>query len=493
MAEMKNLARQTAVYGISNILGKFLNWLLVPLYTYVLTSSAEYGVVTNLYAWTALLLVILTYGLETGFFRFANKEDGDAQTVFGTVLTSVTVTSTIFAILVMLFSNDVAVWLGYPSHPEYVTMMGIIVAIDAVGTIPFAYLRYENKAGKFAIFKLLMILVNIGANLFFLILCPKMKNDWGINLPFYDENYGVGYIFVSNFISTLFVTLLLLPEIRKAKKPDAALLKKILGYSLPLLLLGIAGIMNQTIDKIMFPYLMPDRAVAESELGIYGACFKVAMVMMVFTQAFRYAYEPFVFAQSKGEDKKVQYALAMKYYVIFALLIALGMSLFIDLFALLVSPAYRVGMTVVPLVLLTYLFQGIYFNLSIWYKLTDRTHWGAILSTIGLVITLVVNIALVPEFSYYGSAIASFLCYMVVTIVSYIMSQKYFPIDYDNKSMAIYFVLALGLYAIFHFFAPEGMLLRMLMSTVLLIVYIIILFKRDFPASSLPVVGKYFR
>ena len=285
----------------------------------------------------------------------------------------------------------------------------------------------------------------------------------------------------------------MLPEIRKAKKPDAALLKKILGYSLPLLLLGIAGIMNQTIDKILFPYLMPDRAVAESELGIYGACFKVAMVMMVFTQAFRYAYEPFVFAQSKGEDKKVQYALAMKYYVIFALLIALGMSLFIDLFALLVSPAYRIGMTVVPLVLLTYLLQGIYFNLSIWYKLTDRTHWGAILSTIGLVITLVVNIALVPEFSYYGSAIASFLCYMVVTIVSYIMSQKYFPIDYDNKSMAIYFVLALGLYAIFRFFAPEGMFLRMLMSTVLLIVYIVILFKRDFPASSLPVIGKYFR
>lgn len=320
-----------------------------------------------------------------------------------------------------------------------------------------------------------------------------MKNDWGVDLPFYDENYGVGYIFISNFISTLFVTLLLLPEIRKAKKPDAALLKKILGYSLPLLLLGIAGIMNQTIDKILFPYLMPDRGVAESELGIYGACFKVAMVMMVFTQAFRYAYEPFVFAQSKGEDKKVQYALAMKYYVIFALLIALGMSLYIDLFALLVSPAYRVGMTVVPLVLLTYLFQGIYFNLSIWYKLTDRTHWGAILSTIGLVITLVVNIALVPEISYYGSAIASFLCYLCVTIVSYIMSQKYFPIDYDNKSMAIYFVLALGLYAIFHFLAPEGMLLRLLMATGLLVVYVVILFRRDFPASSLPVIGKYFR
>lgn len=493
MAEMKNLARQTAVYGISNILGKFLNWLLVPLYTYVLTSSAEYGVVTNLYAWTALLLVILTYGMETGFFRFANKEDGDAQKVFGTVLTSVAVTSTIFAMLVMLFSEDVAVWLGYSSHPEYVTMMGIIVAIDAVGTIPFAYLRYENKAGKFAIFKLLMIIVNIAANLFFLVLCPMLKSKYDVEIPFYDENYGVGYIFVSNLISTLFVTLLLLPEIRKAKSPDAGLLKKILGYSLPLLLLGIAGIMNQTIDKIIFPYLMPDRAVAESELGIYGACFKVAMVMMVFTQAFRYAYEPFVFAQSKGEDKKVQYSLAMKYYVIFALLIALGMSLFMDVFALLVSPSYRVGMTIVPLVLLTYLFQGVYFNLSIWYKLTDRTYWGAILSTIGLVITLVVNIALVPEFSYYGSAIASFLCYLCVTVVSYIMSQKYFPIDYDNKSMAIYLVLALGLYAIFYFVAPEGLIIRLLVSTVLLSVYIIVLFRRDFPASSLPVVGKYFR
>jgi O-antigen/teichoic acid export membrane protein len=200
-----------------------------------------------------------------------------------------------------------------------------------------------------------------------------------------------------------------------------------------------------------------------------------------------------VFAQSKGEDKKVQYSLAMKYYVIFALLIALGMSLFMDVFALLVSPSYRVGMKIVPLVLLTYLFQGVYFNLSIWYKLTDRTYWGAILSTIGLVITLVVNIALVPEFSYYGSAIASFLCYLCVTVVSYIMSQKYFPIDYDNKSMAIYLVLALGLYAIFYFVAPEGLIIRLLVSTVLLSVYIIVLFRRDFPASSLPVVGKYFR
>lgn len=489
---MKNLARQTAVYGISNILGKFLNWCLVPLYTYVLTSSAEYGVVTNLYAWTALLLVILTYGMETGFFRFANKEDGDAQKVFGTVLTSVATTSAIFVLLVILFSGNVAVWLGYPNHPEYVTMMGIIVAIDAVGTIPFAYLRYENKAGKFAIFKLLMIVVNIAANLFFLVLCPWLKNK-GVEIPFYDENYGVGYIFVSNLISTVFVTLLLLPEIRKAKRPDSALLKKILGYSLPLLFLGIAGIMNQTIDKILFPYLMPDRAVADAELGIYGACFKVAMVMMVFTQAFRYAYEPFVFAQSKGEDKKVQYALAMKYYVIFALLIALGMSLFIDVFALLVSPSYRVGMKVVPLVLFTYLFQGIYFNLSIWYKLTDRTHWGAILSSIGLVVTLVVNIALVPIISYYGSAIASFLCYLTITIISYIMSQKYFPIDYDNKSMVIYFVLALGLFAVFYFFAPDGMIIRLAIATVLMAIYLVVLFKRDFPLSSLPVVGKFFR
>ncbi len=491
--EMKNLARQTAVYGISNILGKFLNWCLVPLYTYILTSSAEYGIVTNLYAWTALLLVILTYGMETGFFRYANKEDADASKVFGTVLASISVTSTLFVVLVVLFSDNVANWLGYPSHPEYITMMGVIVAIDAVGTIPFAYLRYENKATKFALFKLLMIIVNIAANLFFLVLCPMLKNKCGFDLPFYDENYGVGYIFVSNLISTLAVTVLLLPEIRKAGKPDGALLKKILGYSLPLLLLGIAGIMNQTIDKILFPYLMPDRAVADSELGIYGACFKVAMVMMVFTQAFRYAYEPFVFAQSKGEDKKVQYALAMKYYVIFALLIALGMSLFLDLFALLVSPAYRVGMKVVPLVLLTYLFQGIYFNLSIWYKLTDRTHWGAILSTIGLVVTLVVNIALVPEFSYYGSAVASFLCYLCITAISYILSQKYFPIEYDNKSMAIYFVLAFVLFGAFYFLAPESMLVKLAMATVLLAVYIAILFKRDFPASSLPVVGKFFR
>ncbi|MBO5863595.1 MAG: lipopolysaccharide biosynthesis protein, partial [Paludibacteraceae bacterium] len=333
MTKMKSLAKQTAVYGLSNMLGKFLNWCLVPLYTYVLTNSAEYGVVTNLYAWTALLLVILTYGMETGFFRFANKEGLEPKKVYSTILWCVFGTSVLFACAGVLFSDGIAGVLGYSAHPEYVSIMCVIVAMDAFGCIPFAYLRYENKALRFALLKLLMILVNIGFNLFFLVACPKIMEtapeiiDW-----FYKPDYGVGYVFVSNLFSTIFVTLMLTPQICKAGFSfDKALLREVLKYSLPLLVLGVAGIMNQTIDKIIFPYLLPDRADADAQLGIYGACFKVAMVMMVFTQAFRYAYEPFVFAQNKGGDKKKEYSDAMKFFIIFSWLIFLGMVFYIDI------------------------------------------------------------------------------------------------------------------------------------------------------------------
>ena len=359
---MKNLAKQTAIYGVSSILGKFLNWCLVPLYTYVLTNSAEYGIVTNLYAWTALLLVLLTYGMETGFFRYANKDKENSNNVYSSVLCCVGATSTLFAILGTAFSPAIANLLGYSQHPEFISMLCVIVAMDAFGCIPFAYLRFQNRPIRFAILKLAMILVNIGANLFFLIVCPKIHAthpEW-ISW-FYNADYGVGYVFIANLISTLFVTCMLLPQILKAKlKVDMPLLKSILKYAFPLLILGVAGIMNQSLDKIIFPYLMPDRAVADAQLGIYGACFKIAMVMMMFTQAFRYAYEPFIFAQNKGGDKKNEYADAMKFFIIFSLLIFLGMVFYIDILKHLIRSDYWEGLRVVPIILVSYLFQGIF-------------------------------------------------------------------------------------------------------------------------------------
>lgn len=495
MAEMKNLAKQTAIYGISSILGKFLNWCLVPLYTYVLRDSAEYGIVTNIYAWTALLLVILTYGMETGFFRFANKEGADSMRVYGTSLICLGITSSLFALCGVVFSPQISSLLGYGSHPEFVAMMCIIVSLDAFGAIPFAYIRYTNKSVRFAMLKLIMILANIFFNIFFLVICPKLQAsapgliDW-----FYDADYGVGYVFVSNLFSTLLVTLLLIPDMLKAKFIlDRPLLRKILSYSLPLLVLGVAGIMNQTLDKILFPYLVEDWAEGQKQLGIYGACFKVAMVMMVFTQAFRYAYEPFVFAQNKGGDKRGEYADAMKFFIIFSLLIFLGMMYYLDILKHIIHSRYWEGLRVVPIILMSYLFQGIFFNLSLWYKLVDKTQYGAYFSLLGLAITLAINILFVPEYGYYASAVASLCCYFVMMIVSYIYGQKYYPISYDLKSIFLYFAVALVLFGVSRLIPQESAVLKYVANTVMLFLFLTLVFKRDLPLSAVPVIGKFAR
>ncbi len=499
---MASLAKDTAIYGISSMLGKFLNWCLVPMYTYVLTNSAEYGIVTNLYAWTALLLVILTYGMETGFFRFVNKNTEDPTSVYSSVLLCVGITSSIFAIICCLLAPSISSLLGYNKHSEYIAIMGIIVAMDAFGCIPFAYLRYQNRAGRFAILKLLMILINIVCNLFFLLVCPAIhaKNPDLIAF-FYNPNYGVGYVFISNLISTISVTLMLLPEILKAKfHIDKALLKRILAYSLPLLILGIAGIMNQTIDKIIYPYLLSDRDLANSQLGIYGACFKVAMVMMVFTQAFRYAYEPFVFATNKNGDKRDQYADAMKFFIIFSLLIFLGMMFYLDILKYVIRSDYWEGLRIVPIVLLSYLFQGIYFNLSIWYKLIDKTYYGAILSLIGLVITLVVNVAFVNLCNqwfgagYFASAGASLICFFIIMLISYFLGQKYYPINYDLRSIFTYFIVAMICFGIGigidHWC---NIWIAFALKTILLIGFLGLIIKRDLPLSAIPVIGRFFK
>ena len=364
---MRGLAKDTVIYGLSSIVGKFLNWLLVPLYTYVLQSQADYGIVTNLYAWTALLLVILTYGMETGFFRFANREDKDPAQVYTTILTSIGVTSLLFALLCCLFAQPIATGLGYPDHKEFISLLAIVVSMDAFASIPFAYLRYKKRPIRFAALKLLFVILNILLNLFFLVLCPKIQ-DWSVISSWYDPDYGVGYVFVANIIATAIQTLCLMPAIVAEKYSFSwQLLKELLRYSLPLLVLGIAGIMNQTLDRILFPFLYTADD-AQTQLGIYGACFKVAMVMMMFTQAFRYAYEPYVFSKHKDKQSVEAYADAMKYYIIFSYLILLGMIFYLDILKFIVAENYWSGLKVVPVVLWTYIFQGVYFNLSFWYN-----------------------------------------------------------------------------------------------------------------------------
>ena len=472
MSEMKSLAKDTAIYGLSSIIGKFLNYLLVPLYTYVLARTDDYGIVTNLYAWTALLLVILTYGMETGFFRFANREDYDAKSVYKTSFLTLLCTSALFTVLVIIFHQPLANFLGYPDHSEFVEMMFATVAIDAFASIPFAYLRYQKRPIVFAVLKLLFVILNIGFNILFLVVLGK--ND-------------VFYVFLSNILATTIQTLCLLPfTMPKGGQFDGLALKEMLRYSLPLLVLGVAGIMNQTLDRILFPYLYTG-ADAQAQLGIYGACFKVAMVMMMFTQAFRYAYEPFVFAKHKDRQSVEAYADAMKYYIIFSYLILLGVIFYLDIFRYIVSSAYWEGLKIVPVVLWTYVFQGIYFNLSFWYKLTDETKWGAYFSLIGLVITLVLQIVGVPLIGYWASCGSSLVCYFVIMLLSYFIGQKKAPIPYDLKTIGGYTALTLGLlgvYYAFRLYYVQNMWALMGIGTILIGIYLFILTRKDFPIQN---------
>ena len=472
MSEMKSLAKDTAIYGLSSIIGKFLNYLLVPLYTYVLARTDDYGIVTNLYAWTALLLVLLTYGMETGFFRFANREDYDAKSVYKTAYLTLLTSSALFTMLVVIFHQPVANVLGYADHAEFVEMMFATVAIDAFASIPFAQLRNQKRPILFASLKLLFVLLNIGFNILFLVVLGK--ND-------------VFYVFLSNILATTIQTLCLLPfTMPKGGHFDLSVLKEMLRYSLPLLVLGVAGIMNQTLDRILFPYLYTGDD-AQAQLGIYGACFKVAMVMMMFTQAFRYAYEPFVFAKHKDRQSVEAYADAMKYYIIFSYLILLGVIFYLDIFRYIVSSAYWEGLKIVPVVLWTYVFQGIYFNLSFWYKLTDETKWGAYFSLIGLVITLVLQIVGVPLIGYWASCGSSLVCYFVIMVLSYVIGQKKAPIPYDLKSIGGYTALTLallGVYYAFRLYYVQNMWALMGIGTILIGLYLIILTRKDFPIQN---------
>lgn len=476
---MKILAKETAIYGLSSIIGKFLNWLLVPLYTYVLAQQSDYGIVTNLYAWTALLLVILTYGMETGFFRFANKEGAQPNTVYVTAMVSLFTTSLLFAVVCCVFCRPIAAALGYPDHSEFIALLSIVVAMDAFACIPFAYLRYKRRPLQFAALKLLFVFLNILLNLFFLVLCPKIQDAAWV-APWYNPDYGVGYVFVANILATGIQTLCLLPYIleplRGRVEPlfSFPLLKAMLRYSLPLLVLGVCGIMNQTLDRILFPFLYT-AADAQAQLGIYGACFKVAMVMMMFTQAFRYAYEPFVFAKHKDKQSVEAYADAMKYYILFSYLILLGMVFYLDLLKYIIAPTYWEGLKIVPVVLWAYIFQGVYFNLSFWYKLTDKTQYGAYFSLVGVVITFVLQVIFVPRIGYMASAASSAVCYFAIMLLSYFVGRKYLTVPYDFKKIGTYTLitlLLLGLFALVAHFLPTCPWAKMGVGTVLLLIYI---------------------
>lgn len=449
---IKSLAKDTAVYGLSSIVGRFLNWCLVPLYVYLFPTE-EYGIVTYLYGVTAVMLVILNYGMETGFFRFANKED-DPEKVYTTSLISVGTTSLIFLILLTVFLHPISDGLRLPNQSLFVWLIGATVAVDAFCNLPFAYLRYKNKSWRFAGIKLINVALNIGLNLFFLLLCPLIwKSNPGFISWFYSpaggETFGIGWIFVANIISSYVILILLMPQLMgRLWRFSWGLLKKMLGYSWPLLILAIAGMLSQNMGQLLIPYLISDEESARSMVGIYGANMKIAIVMVMFTQAFRYAYEPFIFSQAKksGESSARMYADAMKYFIIFSWLIFLGVMFYLPVLRYFISPDYWEGLQVVPVMMGAEICFGVFFNLSLWYKLTDRTRWGMYLSLICFSIMLGLNIWLVPYIGipdgYMGSAWSALMAYFVVMALSYFLGRHYYPLPYEVKRILAYTVLA---------------------------------------------------
>ena len=480
MGKLTTIFKDTAIYGLSSIIGRFLNYLLVPLYTAQLSAaSGGYGIITNIYAYVAVVLVLLTFGMETTYFRFTNKTHTDSQTVYGTTLLSVGTVSLLFAVIVLILLSPISQLMGYSNHPEYVGVMTVTVAIDAFLCIPFAHLRQQKKALKFAALKLLNIVVSIILNVIYF---------------HYMDGKNVGYAFYINLVCTVMLAICLITEYTGFRwKLDRKLLRTMLSYSWPILVLGIAGILNQTADKMLFPYIYKEGDMLE-QLGIYGACSKIAMIMAMITQAFRFAYEPIVFAGVKDKDQHEMYAQAMKYFIIFTLLAFLMVVGYMDILKYIVRrPEYWVGLKVVPIVMAAEIMMGIYFNLSFWYKVIDKTIWGAIFSGIGCTVLLVVNIIFVPRYGYMACAWGGFAGYGVAMLISYFVGQKYYPINYPLKEIAIYLLLAFALFEIMRHLSHWPLGLSLLANTLLILVFVAYIIWRDLPLGKLPVVGKYFK
>ena len=458
MNPLKKLASQTAVYGLSQIVGRFVNYLLVPLHT-ALFDTADFGINTLMYSYVTFFNVLLTYGMETAFFRFSQKQDNPAQ-VYSTALTSLISSSLFFGLLFGVFSPQIASVINVPEHPEYVIYFTAIIALDAVSAVPFAYLRQQNKALKFAIVKNINIFTNILLNLYFLLLCPYFQNEYGMLLPLYNGTINIGYIFLANLIASIVTIPLLWKEIFAIRNAsfNKTLWREMLVYGLPLMVVGFAGMINETLDRIIISYVYTDVQEGLRATGIYGANYKLSILMSLFIQAFRYAAEPFFFNHAKQNDKRHIYATVMNYFTLVCLALFLTVSLYIDVFKHFINNRYWEGLHVVPVLLIANMFLGMYYNFSIWYKLSDNTNKGAIISTIGAVITILANIILVPLLGYTGSAWATLICYTSMAIICYTVGVKHYPIPYQIGRLLAYIGFALALFLLSKYLPiPEGL------------------------------------
>jgi len=479
---IKKLAGQTAIYGLSSILGRFLFYLLVPLHTAMFVTS-QYGVITEMYSYVSFLVVLLLYGMETAYFRFSTNEQADRQRVYSTVMLALSVTSTLFVALAWGFAQPVANFLKYPSNPEYIIWFAFILGLDALTAIPMARLRADNRAVKFAVVNLAAILITILLNLFFVGYCmalhQKGQTNWLIDLC-YNPAMGVGYVFIANLAGSAVKFVLLLPDMLKARGVvDVPLLRRMLRYALPLLVFGLAGIVNETIDRIMLKWMLYHRIGAEatmSQIGIYGACYKVSIIITLFIQAFRYAAEPFFFAHQKEKGSLEVYARVMTYFVIVCTTIFTGVLLYLDVVKYFIDPAYWEGLGVVPILMCANICLGIYYNQSVWYKLSGQTQWGAYLGLGGAILTIGLNYWWIPLFGYIGSAWATLACYAAMMMASYFLGQKYFPIPYHLRRIATYTGAALLVYGVSVWMPTSGVLLKYGVNTLLFLSFLALVF-----------------
>lgn len=490
MSAIRKLAGQTAVYGVSTIIGRGINFLLTPLFSYLFGKPADLGTNTEFYSYIAFLNVVFTYGMETGLFNFLSKES-NKPLVYSTALRTMLVSTILLTLPFILCAKWLSGVMRYPDHPEFITWCICIVATDALMALPFAKMREENRAKRFAVLKLLYIFINVSVTLFFVSLCKSQyeNNPHSFFGKWYDPSIGIGYAFIANLVASSICLLILSKEYLKMRFGfDRELLKRMLAYSLPLLIVGLAGMVNEVLDKILIKYILPP-GIAEAQVGIYGTCYKLAILMTIFAQAFRYAAEPFFFARAKESESREIYARVMTFFILFCLTIFLGTMLNISWIQYLVGPQYRSGLKVVPILLLANMCLGVYFNLSIWYKLTGRTRFGMWLTLAGAVITLALNFIWIPSTGYFagymGSAWATFICYCLMMVMSYFIGQKYFPVPYRVWRALGYGGLALGLYFLGSFVDLGGFATHLVFCNALFVLFVIIVFLIEKPFRSI--------
>ena len=489
MNAIRKLAGHTVLYGLSSVVPKIINYLLVPFYTIVAFVPVQYGVVTEFYAYIPFLAILLTYGMETGFFRFSSygndsnnnfaSGNNSVSRVFGTTFLSVLSTTIVFIALGILFSGRLADMLGYSGQSYYLKWSFLILGFDALTAIPFALLRQQGRPVKFAAYKIGGVLINIFFNVFFLWFC-RNNADLPLISWFYRPDWGVEYVFISNLIASGAVFLVLIPLVLKQSlRFDFSLWKQIIMYSLPLMFAGFLGTINETLDRGLLKYMLPEASNPLEQLGIYGANMKIAVLMIMFIQMFRYAAEPFFFSQMGKKDEKQNMADIMKYFIITGLFLFLGVTLYIDVFKYGIGEKYWGGLSIVPIVLLANLFLGIYYNLSIWFKINNMTHYGIITAAIGALVTILVNVVFIPVYGYMASAWAHLLCYLVVVFVTYWFGTKYYPVPYNIREIGIYFLLALSIFFMSELVTFSSFILNFLKNTAFFAIFAVYTYKKE--------------